>query len=402
MNRDSSCRFALLTPVGAGAIAAIRLCGPGVNSILQACMRSAGGSTPSFKSGRPTRGVIFDGDEVLDDVIACFVPSAAEPVVDVFTHGGVRVVERILELFTNLGGKRVDSVAATSLAWPARTEIEREAVELLVRAKTQRGVRFLAYQRRCLAAAIAAIAEKWSRDSTGASHDLQSISSNFTNARRLLGGVTVAIVGRPNAGKSTLFNRLAGRPAAVVSDRAGTTRDWVTHEIELHGHPITLIDTAGQCEGQDDLENAAVRAGRDVARNADLLLHVVDATEISDQPIAYSEREPGQPILIVLNKIDLIAEGKDLPMYMTASGPPEFVVPVSAVNGRGTDELFRCVANRLGFEDPGSSRPCLFTDRQMHLAQKVLSDASLPFTDVCRLLGEIIGETSLKPVNNGI
>ncbi len=140
----------------------------------------------------------------------------------------------------------------------------------------------------------------------------------------------VALVGRPNAGKSSLMNALAGFQRSIVNPTPGTTRDAVTLDVSFDGWPIRLIDTAGLREGADELEAAGIDRARRVMDDADLVVHVCDVTDSVEEPFAGALR--------VANKIDLASEG---PLQTVDS------LPVSALTGAGLPELIGKIIAQL-------------------------------------------------------
>jgi tRNA modification GTPase len=154
---------------------------------------------------------------------------------------------------------------------------------------------------------------------------------------RLRDGIAVAIVGPPNAGKSSLLNQLARREAAITSPIAGTTRDVIEVAIDLAGYPVVLADTAGLRDSADVIEQEGLRRALKRAREAELRLFVFDATRPEDAEGASAW--PGPDTLLVANKIDL-ATGQDR--------LPVGIIPVSALTGEGLPTLVAGLASRVG------------------------------------------------------
>jgi tRNA modification GTPase len=191
---------------------------------------------------------------------------------------------------------------------------------------------------------------------------------------RLREGLRVAIAGPPNAGKSTLFNRLARREAAIVSPFPGTTRDVLEVHLDLGGYPVTVLDTAGIRETNDPVEREGVRRASEQAASANLVLWVVDATAIEWQtpqrPLIQAPSE--SDAWLVVNKMDLVAE-QQRPRIESRFGTKEVVNLVSSTTGAGVDELVNALARFAGcFFSP---EPALVTrERQRaHLKETVLA-----------------------------
>jgi tRNA modification GTPase len=188
---------------------------------------------------------------------------------------------------------------------------------------------------------------------------------------RLREGLRVAIAGPPNAGKSTLFNRLARRDVAIVSPFPGTTRDVLEVHLDLGGYPVTVLDTAGIREANDPVEREGVRRASEQAANADLVLWMIDATERNTaSPMDQFAASAGAAIWIVVNKIDLVAQNRINEFKFITINQVHFI---SSVTGAGVDEL---VSTLLRFtEGFFTAEPALVTrERQRaHLRETVLS-----------------------------
>jgi len=366
----------LLTPPGTGAIGVIRVTGPEVLSIVGQVFESESGVPLSPRDeGRLRYGKFIDDGEVVDDVVASLTNVCGSWEVDITAHGGVRVVERVLLTLDRLAAPLASGDTLAERCWPTGNRIECEALQALTRARTTRAVRFLAWQRQHLRGAIEALSEESRADAGVTADKLAAIIGGYDAARVLLEGVTVGLIGPPNSGKSTLFNRLVGRAAAIVSPVEGTTRDWVAQSVDLEGIPVTLVDTAGRKVPADELENEANFAAQRVAEQADLCLFLVDdSTMVRAQDGAHwNDFQPLRRYLIVVTKSDLGKAGDDVPPIVDAMGRRLPFVRVSAKTGSGIDGLVREVFGLLGMAGRVDNIPCLFTCRQVDAAKRAMT-----------------------------
>lgn len=326
---------AISTPPGEGAVALIRISGPESPAILGRIFQ------PGFPAPRrATYGRILDGGVVLDQVLATVFPAPAsytgEDMVEIGCHGGILLAASLLELVLKSGARAAEPGEFTHRAFlNGKIDLTRaEAVMDLISARTPLALRAAAEQLQgrigeeadAIRARVLEIVahleafidfpEEGIDPATGdalrnkvlaASGQIDRLLSTAAGGRILREGVRVAIVGRPNAGKSSLLNRLLGIERAIVSPVAGTTRDTIEESACLHGILFRLTDTAGLRETSDAVEREGVERAQRALDRADLVIHVFDASEAFDEP-ELRERE-----ILVANKADLIPEAKELP-----------------------------------------------------------------------------------------
>jgi len=186
---------------------------------------------------------------------------------------------------------------------------------------------------------------------------LEQLAHSFAYGKVVREGLTLAIVGRPNVGKSSLFNRLVERERAIVTATPGTTRDLVTETVSIGGIPLHLVDTAGMRRALDEAESIGIRKSIEALADADLVLVVVD----SSQPLATEDEEllrqvNGRRAIIVENKSDLGTMGGNSP------GPKNASVRTSALTGAGIRELQAAILEHAGGEAGASVESALLTN----------------------------------------
>ncbi len=342
----------VLTAPAPGAIAVIELRGRGAADALRAVTRKrSDDSVVDFVENRLVLCRVVDGAETLDDALA--VTWSGGSAAELNLHGGVRIVQRVMNLLQRTGVKCIGDATNNDTHGDPVNWLEAEVDAAMMTAHTRRMTRWLLTQRRLLPDLVHA-------------GPMQSVDPELVRRARaaaaLVRGLTVAIVGPPNAGKSTLANRLIGHERVITSDIPGTTRDWVSETASIRGWPITLTDTAGIRTTTDAIEREAIHRGLQAALGADLIVVVLDATRTiadraTDLATIVRNLPPDRPRLLVLNKSDLLAS-----ITIPANVPG--MVCVSALTGTGRDELEAAIAMRLDLESLESDAAAPFTARQ--------------------------------------
>ena len=358
---------AIATPLGEGAISVVRVSGPDAIGIADRVFtgRTALRGTPGYTV---RHGSIVDTtgrsiDEVLVSVFLSPNSYTGEDSVEVNCHGGVYVTRKILSALIDAGARQADPGEFTKRAFlNGRMDLSQaEAVSDLIRARSERALR---NSRAHLTGAMGDAIRSLKNDlvkvislleleldfltddvplagrATAEARinlciqSLEKILSSFWIGKVARDGASVAIVGAPNVGKSSLFNKLLQENRSIVSPTPGTTRDFLEESIDVDGVQVRLVDTAGLREARDEVEAEGITRARRAVETADMILVVQDASRREglegDAGIGYFE-SVGKKVLVVLNKIDLV--GSPNP-----DGECEKIM-VSAKTGQGVDEL---------------------------------------------------------------
>jgi tRNA modification GTPase len=197
---------------------------------------------------------------------------------------------------------------------------------------------------------------------------LAALERTFAYGRIVREGFSLAIIGRPNVGKSSIFNRLVERDRAIVTATPGTTRDLVTERVSLDGIPVELIDTAGLREAADEAESIGIAKSRETMAEADVVLLVLDATApLHQEDEAVIASLSSRPFLLVINKQDL---GPAVSPFKAATYP---VLETSALTGAGIAELRRAILSLLTREAPSTETVLLTNLRQQQAVSSALS-----------------------------
>lgn len=345
-----------LTPPGRGAVASILVAGPRVAEFVGPFFSPASGKNLSeLPSGRVVFGTFRSletaGEEV---VVGLHSPEHLE----IHCHGGAFAAAAVLKRLMDQGGQCVSWREVVKSIEP--NHITADARVALAEARTERAATILLEQYHgALSTSIGeiiAILDKEPVDSTAATKRLGRLLDLAPLGKHLTIPWRVFIAGEPNVGKSSLMNALVGYQRSIVFDQPGTTRDLLTAFTALEGWPIELVDSAGLRDSDDVLESAGVARATAGLAEADLILWVEDASAAPADSRARPSVGSEVLTLIVKNKADLLPAGELQPDAGT--------VAVSALTGRGLDELCRQVVRRLIPAPPTPGEAVLFTSRQ--------------------------------------
>lgn len=178
---------------------------------------------------------------------------------------------------------------------------------------------------------------------------LQTLENSFENGKIIREGIKTAIIGTPNAGKSSLLNAILKEERAIVTEYAGTTRDTIEEFITVNGIPLKIIDTAGIREAQDEVEKIGIRKSKEIAENSDLIIAIFDSSKkLSEQDKKILEIIQNKKALVIINKIDL---GKRLieEEYINKIGKK--VIEISALNKQGIEKIYDEISKMFGIDE---------------------------------------------------
>lgn len=369
---------AIATPPARSAVGIVRLSGPRSAEILGAVFTpSSGARTQDMQPRRMTYGTVHDAQgQVLDSALAVLFDEGrsytGEQSAEIHCHGSPVVLGEVLRAAFAAGARQASAGEFTQRAFlNGRLDLtQAEAVIDLIDAETvgaaKNAVSQLGGSLRCrIEAVYDALIDVTSRfyavvdypdediteQSEGeicaaladAANAVDSLLSTFARGRVLKSGVKTAIIGAPNAGKSSLLNALVGFDRAIVTDIAGTTRDTVEERAVLGGTLVRLIDTAGIREGGDTVERLGIERSRAAALDADLLLVVADGSRsltVEDEEAIALARASGKPWLLLLSKADLGAVNTPA---LLDEGAQQKTLHISSATLAGLDDLAAAV-----------------------------------------------------------
>lgn len=367
---------AISTAMSASGIGIVRISGEDAMNVIAKIYRSKNGrkNIKEVKTHTIHYGYIYDGDETVDEVLVMVMRGpktyTGEDTVEIDCHGGVYAMKRVLETVLKNGAQVAEPGEFTKRAFlNGRLDLSQaEAVMDVIQAKSEVALKSSVEQLKGsvlravkeirgkllhhIAYIETALDDPEHFDLEGYPQELlevaeeqkkkvQKLLSSADDGKMIQEGIRTVILGKPNAGKSSLLNFLVGEDRAIVTEIAGTTRDTLEEYISLHGISLRIIDTAGIRETEDVVEKIGVEKARQMAEKADLILYVVD----SSQPLDENDQEimellRGRKSIVIYNKTDL-ASAVDMGRLREKTGSQ--VIPVSVVEETGIEDLEKSI-----------------------------------------------------------
>ena len=417
---------AIATAPGTGAVGIIRLSGPESYAIADAIFRAKNHkSLLDTAAGRLVYGDIIDNKNVIDETVALTFKKphsyTAQDVIELQTHGGPAVLRRVLELTHEYGARLAKPGEFTLRAFMnGRIDlVQAESVLSIVNAQSESARRNAALG---LSKALTEQLNLIQTDITRVYGNLQAVfdypeegvpASEFqepleraierinqllrtSKAGRIAQkGARLALIGKPNAGKSSLLNALLGYQRSIVSDIPGTTRDYLEAPLSIEGIPITAIDTAGIRQTEDVIEASGVLAAKDIAAHADLTLYLLEQNVLPNEEDLemLKSLEPARSIVV--------ASKADLGITWTSEVINRTILSVSTVTNEGLEKLKQIISQKL-IGDAGQSELWISNERHaqaLQITRDLLEQAkdapddlaSLDLEEALRALAEITG-----------
>ncbi|MFA1819635.1 tRNA uridine-5-carboxymethylaminomethyl(34) synthesis GTPase MnmE [Virgibacillus oceani] len=435
---------AISTPIGEGAISIVRLSGP--EAIQMAAAIFQGKDVLDVASHTMHYGKIIDPatNEVAEEVMVSIMRGpktfTREDIVEINCHGGLVSVNRVLEIVLSQGARLAEPGEFTKRAFlNGRIDLSQaEAVMDLIRAKTDKAMSVALKQmdgrlsglikrlRQELLETVAHVevnidypeyddveemSHNMMRENTKEVHqEIEELLGIAKQGKILREGLATAIVGRPNVGKSSLMNTLVQENKAIVTEVPGTTRDIIEEYVNVRGVPLRLVDTAGIRETEDIVEKIGVERSRQVLKESDLILFVLNYNEeLTAEDKKLFEAIEGLEYIIIVNKTDLELK-LDMEELKELAGE-NAVISTSLIEEKGVDELEAVIANTF-FAGEIDTGDLTYVSNVRHIqllkqAKQALEDAmeaieldmpldivQIDVTRTWEFLGEIIGDTA--------
>jgi tRNA modification GTPase len=433
---------ALATPLGRSGIGIIRLSGPDSIAIIAKLVRDE-----SFNP-EPRKAILKKlhdplSRDLLDEAVVTYFkfPNSftGEDVIEISCHGSPVLLRQVIDICLALDARMANAGEFTlrALANGRLNLSQAEAIRDLIDAQTTASARQAVRQLRgelsnqlqplkdellnvivVLESSLEFVeddlpeaqTEKIRESIVSISSDLEKLASTFQAGRLLRQGLKVALAGRPNVGKSSLFNALLGHERAIVTDIAGTTRDSLHESISIKGIPVSLIDTAGLRETSDTVESIGVERTKRLMADADLVIVILDGSEgLTDEDMEILEQSADLTRIIAVNKSDLPEALPHSSLVTSYSSP---IIHISAKTENGLDELEAAIIGPFSSQDIASSGFLISDARHHDLLRRAATEieTSIQLLDerkseeivliglhnAIRLLGEITGETTTE------
>ncbi|HSH93454.1 MAG TPA: tRNA uridine-5-carboxymethylaminomethyl(34) synthesis GTPase MnmE [Roseimicrobium sp.] len=436
---------AIATPLGEGGLAVIRISGSSALSVADRVFQPAGkaGIRPSLAASHTVHyGHIVRGDDRIDEILLTVMRAprtfTREDVVEISCHGGLLPARAVLSVILENGARlaqpgeftrraflngRIDLAQAEAVAdvIHARTDLALRAANEQLSGKLSLRIGSLRDDLMLTLAHVEAHIDFPDEDIAPDTLDqllgriaraigfLDELLRTAPEGRLLRRGIRAAIVGRPNAGKSSLLNQLLGMDRAIVSPIAGTTRDTIEETANVRGVPVVFIDTAGLREAGDSIEAEGIRRSHASLESAELVLHVLDAAEpLAEEDLEYLRRFSQKRRILVRNKVDLPVR-----LELPADGPTTAVVDVSCASGQGIEllkdaiqqmvwsgkihaEMLEVMINARHQEALQRGRQALDGARSSLTGGMTLELAAMELRVAVNAVGEVVGKTTTE------
>ena len=355
-------------------------------------------------------GHIVDNNEIIDEVLVTYFKKpksyTTEDMCEINTHGGNIVTRKILELCLKNGANlaepgeftkraflngRIDLLQAESVIDVINAKSEREAKTGIKQLEGILSKKINEIKQEILNVMVnvdvsidypeydveEVTYQEISNMLTSVKEKLEKLEKSFDNGKLIKEGIKTAIIGKPNAGKSSLLNAILKEDRAIVTEYEGTTRDTIEEFVNIEGIPLKLIDTAGIRNAKDEVEKIGIAKSREIAKEADLIIAIFDSTkELSPEDLEILNLIKGKKSIVILNKIDLnaiLSENDD--RFTNVS---DNILKLSALNGEGLEKLYETISKMFSLNEINLDNELLITNvRHKNIIEKAIQNVKM-------------------------
>lgn len=437
---------AISTAPGIGGIGIIRMSGENCFDILEKIFKQKNAQNIDEIKGYSIKyGNIVDADEIIDEVLVSYFKApksyTAENMCEINSHGGVVIMNKILDLCIKNGAELAEPGEFTKRAFlNGRMDLSQaEAVIDIINAKTDKEAKISLEQlegnlsnkistiRKTIISVMADIEAtidypeydleevtnaKISKILDEVDIILDSLEKSFYNGKILREGISTAIIGRPNAGKSSLLNLILNEERAIVTDIEGTTRDTIEEFISIDGVPLKIIDTAGIRNANDEVERIGVKKAIEIAKKSDIVIAIFDVSrDLNKEDEDILKLLEGKNSIILLNKIDLDRK-VTLDKIKSVNKP---IVEISTKTREGLDKLYEEISNLFKLKEIANDGETIVSNvrhkniiinsrKNLNKARETIANnmpidiISTYLKEILEELGKITGETVTEDV----
>ena len=352
-------------------------------------------------------GHIVENNEIIDEVLVSYFKAprsyTEENMCEINTHGGNVIIRKILDLCLKNGANMAEPGEFTKRAFlNGRIDlVQAESVADIIDAKSEKEVKAGMKQLEgVLSKKIKEIKQEIldvmvnvdvsidypeydledvtnsqiSEMLESVKKKLETLEKSFDNGKLIKEGIKTAIIGKPNAGKSSLLNAILKEDRAIVTEYEGTTRDTIEEFVTIEGIPLKLIDTAGIREAKDEVEKIGIKKSKEIAEEADLVIAIFDSSkELSREDEEILKIIKNKKAIILLNKSDLNSELNDDDKKFTSVTPN--IIKISALKGEGLENLYKLISKMYNLEEINLDNDAIITNlRQKNLITKAIEN----------------------------
>lgn len=440
------------TAPGIGGIGIIRMSGKKSFEILEKIFKPKKQEKIEDIKGYTIKyGHIVEEDKIIDEVLVSYFKApksyTAEDMCEINSHGGNLIVKKILELCLKNGAELAEPGEFTKRAFlNGRIDLaQAESVVDVINAKSEKEVKASIKQ---LEGELSKEIQKIKQEILevlvnievsidypeydveevqnkeilemleSVENKLKKLEKTFDSGKILKNGIKTAIIGKPNAGKSSLLNAILKEDRAIVTEYEGTTRDTIEEFVTINGIPLKLIDTAGIREASDEVEKIGIQKAKEIAKEADLVIAIFDISKkLSKEDEEILKIVKNKKSIILLNKIDLkqaISE-KD-PKFLESS---KNIIKISALNKKGIEEIYNKISEMFSLNEINMDNDIVITNvRHKNLISKAIKNVlktketmkkdmpidiiAIYIKDILEDLGSITGEIITEDIINEI